>query len=181
MGQNMLNRLPLFKDIVPVYAVIAFMIQVWTIGVLFGQLPSLSNFLSINEILAVVAYRIAESFMECLLVLGILMVMSFILPPRFLRNVFVVRGAAFAMCLLSLIILFWKRFESDPGVLMSDYIQIWTVAALLLASLISYASAKIRAVSDFMDWVSDRMIVFLYILMPLSVVSLIMVLIRNVI
>jgi len=176
-----LNRLPLFKDIIPVYAVIAFMIQVWAIGVLFQQLPSWSNFLSINEILAVVAYRIAESFMECLLVLGILLVMSFILPPRFFRNVFVVRGAAFVMCLLGSIILFWKRFDSDPGVLMVDYIQFWTAGALLLASLFSYASAKIRAVSDFMDWVSDRMIVFLYILMPLSVVSLIMVLIRNVI
>jgi hypothetical protein len=131
--------------------------------------------------LAVVAYRIAESFMECLLVLGMLILTSFILPPRFFRNAFVVRGTAFAMCLLSLIILFWKRFESDPGVLISDYIEIWTVGALLLASLISYASAKIRAVSDFMDWVSNRMIVFLYILMPLSIISLITVLIRNVV
>jgi hypothetical protein len=118
--------------------------------------------------------------MECLLLLGTLILVSFILPPRFFRNVFVVRGTAFATCLLSSIILFWKYFESDPGILMVDYIQIWTFGALLLASLISYASAKISALSDFLYWVSDRMIVFLYILIPLSIVSLITVLIRNI-
>lgn len=179
-GQWMLKRLPLSKDIVPVYAVIALMIQAWTLHVLFGQLPAWSNYLNVHEILSIFAYRIAESFMECLLVLGILLSISFILPPRFFRDVFVVRGTAFAMCLLGSTILFWKRFESDPGVLMADYTQIWTVGTILLASLFSHASTKIEAVSDFLDWASDRIIIFLYLLIPLSLVSFITVLIRNI-
>jgi len=176
----MFNRFPLSKDIVPVYAVIAFMIQAWTMHVLFGQLPSWSNYLNVNEIMSVFAYRIAEGFVECLFMLGILLLISFILPPRFFRDVFVIRGTAFAMCILGSIILFWKRFESDPGILMANYTQTWTAGTILLASLISHASAKIGAVSDFLDWVSDRMTVFLYLLIPLSLVSFITVLIRNI-
>jgi len=176
----MLKRLPSSKDIASVYAVIAFMIQIWTVQVLFGQLPSWSSYLNVHEILSVFAYRIAESFMECLLVLGVLLFISLILPPRSFRDVFVVRGTAFAVCFLGSIILFWKRFESDPGILMADYTQTWTVGTILLTVLSSHASAKIEAVSDFLDWVSDRITVFLYLLIPLSLVSFITVLIRNI-
>ena len=177
----MLKRFPSAKDIIPVYAVIAFLIQVWTISVFIRQLASFASFLSINEVLAVFAYRISESFIECLLVVGALIIVAAILPSSSFRDVFVVRGAAFAVVLLSSVILFWKRFATDPGVLMADYIQAWTIGTLFVASLISYISTKSRALSDFFDWVSDRMIVFLYLLLPLSVTSLILVLIRNMI
>lgn len=177
----MSKRLPVAKDIIPVYAVIAFLIQVWTINVFITQLASFSSFLSINEMLAIFAYRMAESFLESLLILGILIVVALILPPRSFRDVFAVRGAAFAAVLLSSVILFWRRFATDPGVLMADYIGIWTVSTFLFACLISYASTRSRALSDFFEWVADRMIVFLYLLLPLSVTSLILVLIRNVI
>jgi len=177
----MSNRFPVSKDIVAVYALIAFMIQLWTIDAFFEQLPSWSSFLNVNEIMAVFAYRIAESFLECLLVLAVLLSISFILPPKFFRDVFAVRGAAFALCLLGSVILFWKRFASDPGTLMAEYAQIWAVGTILLASLVSYLSVRIRAVSDFLEWISDRMIVFLYILIPVSLASFITVLIRNII
>lgn len=176
----MLKRLPFAKDIIPVYAVTAFLIQVWTISVFIGQLDSFSYFLNLNEILAIFAYRVAESFLECLLVVGVLIAIAVILPARAFRDVFAIRGAAFAVVLLGSVILFWKRFATDPGVLMADFIRIWTVGTLFLACLISYASTKSSALSDFFDWVSDRMIVFLYLLMPLSVASLIAVLVRNV-
>lgn len=175
----MLSRLPVIKDIVPVYAVISFMIQVWAIHLLLGQLSTWSNYLDIPQILSVFAYRIAESFVECLFVLGFLLLVSFILPARFFRDVFVVRGSAFVICMLSSIILFWKRFESDPGVLMANYSQSWTGGTILLTILFSHLSVKIEAISDFLDWVSERMTVFLYLLIPISLVSFITVLLRN--
>lgn len=176
----MLNRLPAIKDIASVFAVISFMIQMWAIHLLLGQLSTWSNYLYVPEILSIVAYRIAESFVEALLVLGFLLLISFILPARFLRDVFVVRGTAFAFCLLGSIILFWRRFESDPGVLMANYLQTWTGGTVLLATLFSHLSAKVEAVSDFLDWISGRMTVFLYLLIPISLVSLITVLLRNI-
>lgn len=176
----MLNRLPAIKDIVPVYAVISFMIQVWAIHLLLGHLSTWSNYLYVPEILSIAAYRIAESFVEALLVLGLLLLISFILPARFFRDVFVVRGSALVLCLLGSIILFWKRFESDPGILMANYLQTWTVGTVLLAALFSHLSVKVGAVSDFLDWISERMTVFLYLLIPISLVSLITVLFRNI-
>jgi hypothetical protein len=177
----MLNRLPSAKDIIPVYAIVAFLIQMWTISVFIKQLATFSSFLSLNEVLAIFAYRIAESFLECLLVVGILITVAFLLPPKFFRDAFAVRGSAFAVVLLGSVIVFWQRFATDPGVLMADYIRIWTMCTLLFACLVSYVSTKSRALSAFLDWVSDRMIVFLYVLLPLSVASLILVLIRNIV
>ena len=177
----MFNRWPASKDILSVYAVIAFLIQVWTIYVSFEQLPAWSSFLNINEIMAVLAYRVVESFMECLLVLGILLIISFILPPKVFRDIFVIRGTAFALGLLGPTILFWKLFRGDPGTLMADYARTWMIGTILLASLTSYLSARIISVADFLKWISDRMIVFLYLLIPISLVSFITVLIRNMI
>lgn len=176
----MFNRFPTLKDIVSVYAVIAFMIQAWTINVFFEHLSSWTNFLNVNEILSIFSYRIAESFLECLIVLGILLLISLFLPLRLFRNIFMVRGSAFAICLLGSIMLFWKRFKNDPGVLMADHIQIWTVGTIFAASLISYAAAKFQPLSDFFAWISESMTVFLYILIPLSLISVITVLVRNI-
>jgi hypothetical protein len=173
-------RWPASKDIISVYAVIAFLIQVWTIYVSFEQLPAWASFLNINELMAVLAYRVTESFIECLLFLGILLVVSFLLPPRFFRDVFIIRGSAFALGLLGPMILFWKLFRGDPGTLMAEYARLWMVGTVLLASLTSYLAVKIISVADFLKWISDRMTVFLYLLIPLSLVSSITVLIRNI-
>ncbi len=175
----MSNRWPASKDIISVYAVIAFLIQVWTIYVSFEQLPAWSSFLNINEIMAVLAYRVTESFIECLLILGVLLVIAFLLPPRFFRDVFIIRGSAFALGLLGPMILFWKLFRGDPGTVMADYAGLWMVSTILLASLAWYLSIKVTSVSDFLKWISDRMIVFLYLLIPMSLLSFISVLIRN--
>jgi hypothetical protein len=177
----MSNRWPASKDIMSVYAVIAFLIQVWTIYVSFEQLPAWASFLNINELMAVLAYRVTESFIECLLILGILLVISFLLPPRFFRDVFIIRGSAFALGLLGPMILFWKLFRGDPGTVMADYARLWMVSSVFLASLASYLSVKVISVSDFLKWISDRMIVFLYLLIPMSLVGCITVLIRNMI
>jgi hypothetical protein len=177
----MSNRWPVSKDIISVYAVTASLIQLWTINVSFEQLPSWASFLNLNEILAVFAYRIAESFVECLLVLCVLLSISFILPPRFFRDVFAVRGTAFVLCSLGSLILFWNRFENDPGPVMAEYTQIWTAGTILLACIITYVSAKIPVISDFLEWISERMVVFLYIFVPISIVSFITILIRNIV
>ena len=179
MDRKITNRLPALKDIVSVYAVVSFIIQMWAIHLLIEQLPAWSNYLYVSEILSVIAYRIAESFVECLFVLFLLLFFSFILPARFLRDVFITRGSAIAICFLSSIILFWKRFDSDPGVIMANYLQTWTGVTIVLAIVFSYFSAKVDAISDFLNWVSERMTIFLYPLIPISLVSILTVLMRN--
>jgi len=180
MDQKIINRLPALKDIVSVYAVVSFIIQMWAIHLLLGQLSAWSNYLYVSEILSVIAYRIAESFVECLLVLVLLLLFSFILPARFLRDVFVTRGSVIAICFLSSIILFWKRFESDPGVLMANYFQLWTGITIVVAIFFSHFSAKVEAISDFLNWVSERMTIFLYPLIPISLVCVLTVFLRNI-
>jgi hypothetical protein len=110
MSKEMSNRWPVSKEIIAVYAVIAFIVQLWTIDEFLEQLPAWSSYLNVIEILAVFAYRITASFIECLLLLGVLLFASFVLPPRLFRDTFAVRGTAFALCVLGSIIVFWKYF-----------------------------------------------------------------------
>lgn len=164
---------------ISVYAVVALMIQAWTVAVFFQQIPAWGNFLTVPEIVAIFAYRIAESFLECILLVGLLLLISFILPASYFRNVFKIRGTMFAVSLIGLVMLFWKRFGSDPGVVMADYVQIWTVGTLVTSALISGLSTRLKGVPDFAEWIADQSIIFLYILIPLSIISCIIVLLRN--
>lgn len=179
-GWSMSNRLPIIKDILPVFAALVFMIQTWTLLVLFQQLPAWLNYLAVGDIFGIFAYRIAASFLECLLVLGCLLAVSMILPARFFRDVFVVRGTAFSFCFLGSIILFWRYFEKDPGVLMADYVRTWTALTFSIAIFLSYRSTKMQALADFLEWISDRLIIFLYVSLPLSLASFVIILLRNI-
>jgi hypothetical protein len=58
----------------------------------------------------------------------------------------------------------------------------WFVAALFLAAVGgSFFSTKLGPVRQALMWLSDRLIIFLYILIPLSLLSLLVILVRNII
>jgi len=177
----MLKRFPARNEIVPVYAVIAFFIQSWTIYKLFWQLPSLLNYLDLGVITGLFSYRIAVSFIESLIVLACLLLLCLVLPAGWLKDMFVARGTVGILVLLGLIALFWNLFHArEPGLAMVDFAWIWLIGAFSLSWVIAYFLTKIKKLPGFVFGIADRMIVFLYILLPISGVSLFVVLIRNI-
>ena len=54
------NRLPKFQSLMPVYAVIVFMVYTWTIYTFIRYLPYWLNFLNVSEILAIFSYAMAN-------------------------------------------------------------------------------------------------------------------------
>ncbi|MEW5940980.1 MAG: hypothetical protein AB1750_15035, partial [Chloroflexota bacterium] len=59
------------------------------------------------------------------------------------------------------------------------YIFVWSFAALLLAALLAFLSSKLAFMRAFALWLSDQLQIFLFLLVPLTVVSLVAVVIRN--
>ncbi len=174
----MLKRFPPSKSIIPVFAVIVFMIYAWTIVHFLWALPSLFYYLNLGEILAVLSYRILVDLVESLAMIGVLLVASFVLPPRILRDAFIARGVAASAILIGSVMLFWDRFTA-VGLSLANYAPLWLVVTLGATLGLSFLAAKVRFLSAGLEFLSDRFIVFLYILMPLTALALVDVLVRN--
>jgi hypothetical protein len=177
---TILNRFPNFSAIIPVYAVISFPIFSWTTIVWFWKLPYWLNFLTAGEIGSIFSYSMVAAFFESMVVISFLLLLCFILPARIFRDRFVVRGTWLA---LGLTVAFlgsgvWRGF------LGFSYIQFsllsWSLASLLVILVFTIAAARFRFMARVAEWLSDRLIVFLYILIPVSMLSIIVVFIRNI-
>ncbi len=175
MFNQILNRLPRRDQIVPVYAVIAFMMFSWMIAISLWKIPSWLYFQTFPEILAILAYAYAEIFVESLLILGVLLAICFLLPPKFLKDDFALRGIWTAFTVIGTMFLYVDLLFQT-----SLPIGAWLIGALLLASLLSFASARIGWLAKAVLQIADRLIIFLYILIPVSLVSLLTVLILNI-
>jgi hypothetical protein len=172
------NRLPSLQENLQVFAVIAAFLYTWTILWLFWELPSWLNFLTVGEVLPLFAYALATNFLESILVLAGLNLVCFLLPQPWFHTSFVPRSfllVAFGLGYLMVFIsLFGKEAEHPPG------LWIWSLviyALLIPASLLLGRTAIVKNLAEF---ISDRLTIFLYLLVPLSLVSVLFILLRNI-
>jgi len=170
----MIKRLPRFFDIVSVYAVIASMLFAWSTLLFFWYLSSWMFFMNLNDLIAVFSYVMASSFIESLAFLLFLLFLSFCLPPKYLRDEFVSRGTSITLCVIGLIMLYSRNTFGIS-------ISLFGRMLVLVTVLVTFLSAKIRLMRQALIWLSDRLIVFLYILIPLSILSLLVIIVRNII
>lgn len=172
------SRLPTFNAILPVFAVISFMVYGWTLVVFLWKVPSWMMFLTLGEILSVSAYSMASALLESLAALVILLLASVLLPTRWMRDVFVTRGSVAAFFGLGSIMLYMLRL-STIGYAALHYLFPWTWLALGLTLLLTFLAPRVRVIIRAVAWVSDRLIVFLFLLVPISLVSVLVVIYRN--
>jgi hypothetical protein len=172
------NRLPKFQSLVPVYAVIVFMVYSWTIYIYIRFLPYWLRFLNVSEILAIFSYTMLSDFLESLSVVLFLLVFCTLLPAAFLRNAFEVRGTVMVVCLLGAIIVYMDGYAENRTPSLLSYI-LWSLAILAAALFLSFLAAKIRFVIPAVEWLSTNMTIFLYIYIPLTILSLLNVIFRN--
>lgn len=176
---HLLQRFPRPSAIFPVYAVIAVPIFGWTITSGFWKLPSWLNFLSLGEILAIFAYAMMTAFVESLLVLAVVLLICLLLPRQAFRDRFVVRGTWLTLG-LTLSVLghgIWR------GMTRFTYAEVslvtWSILSLLVIVVLIFVSGRVRFMALAAEWISDRLTVFLYILIPMSALSILVVLARN--
>ena len=170
-----LKRLPPISDILPVFAIIVTMFYGWTMVVFLWKLPGWLFFLTIGEIAGVFAFQLATNLVESLVVLLLLLILSMVFPPRIFKEVFIVRAGMAALILIASMMLFLNRYVS-VGTAFGSALFLWMIATTLLAAVLTMLSTRVRFLTALISWISDRLTVFLFILMPLSALSLIYVL-----
>ena len=176
--QFLKSRLPTLDAIIPVFAVIAFLVYGWTTVVFLWKIPSWIQFLILGEILAVFAYSMTAALLESLAILFVLLVVCLTLPARWMRDVFVTRGTTAAVFGFGSIMLYMYRY-SEIGYSFISSLFLWSLAGLAVAILMTFLSTHIRGMVRAAAWISDRVTVFLFLLIPISLVSLVVVIYRN--
>lgn len=172
LWKKILARLPSRKDLWPVYALIVFMVYTWSFFFSFWELPSWSMFMTVGELLAVFCYVMSLSLLESLIFLAVLSGLCFLFPPSWLKEHFIVRGSSISFSLLAGMMVYWYFIFPDHSIISFVYILVWTV-------IVAIAVEKVKWMRLAALWLSERLTIFLYLYLPLSLISLIVVVYRN--
>lgn len=177
---KLLKRLPPFHDILPVFAVIATMFYGWTLVIFLWKLPGWLFFLTTGEIAGIFAYQMITNLIESSCVLFLLLLLCIILPSGVFKDAFVVRGSITALILIGSMMLFLNRYVS-AGFRFSINLYWWMFGTVLIAIIVTVLSARIRLIRGCVSWISDQLIVFLLVTMPLTILSIIYILVNSLI
>lgn len=180
---GMQKRLPEFQAILQVYAVIAVIFSGWTIVAFLRKIPSWLLTLNMGEIFNLFSYSMFVNLVESLIVLLLLLVACVLLPPRVFRDDFGARGAILSIGVLGSLMLY-LRMMMQFGMENVSRLLIPPLVVLLLTAFFLAFSSKLRVarfVRSAALWISDRLVVFLFILIPLFVLLSVYVLFRNII
>lgn len=175
---SILNKFPNLEDIAAVYAVIVTMIYPWTLSRYFWKLPSWMLFGSVEDLAGFFVYMVAVNLMESLVVLAVPLTLSLVLPRSWFHERFRTRGASLALFGLGFLIYLNRNLHIDAPFPVALMIGMPAAVAgiVVLVCLVDRVGFLRRA----LDEAASRLTIFLYITMPVSVISLLVVLIRNV-
>lgn len=175
------NRIPRLSQLVPVYAVIALVIYTWTILWFFWKLPSWLDFLNIAEIGVVFSYVLATNFIESLMVLCAIIVLSVILPKKWFYDLFVARGTCIVLFGLGYMTYLAYQVQAKVDHPVFSFRLVTLVPEAILVLVLGYLVGGIRPIRKFLEFFSEQATIFLYLFIPISIVSVLIVLVRLII
>lgn len=174
---NFSNRFPSIQQITPVYSVIVVIIYSWSLLHLFWRLPSWLYFSTLGEIAVIYAYTIFFNFIESILVLIPLVLLSIILPSKWFSDRFISISTLLALFGLSYMMYFTSKLNVDTFPLGLVY-QTPLIAFIIL--VVVFLIDRLGFLNKILEELANRFTVFLYISIPISLLSLLTVLIRNI-
>ena len=145
----------------------------------FLKFPSWALYLKPSEIISVYAYAFLVDFLESILLLILTLIASVVFSQKLWKESFVSKG----LLLISMLFLsaqvhmYIYRNPDDQAVFLRSQ-AVWWIGTLLLVIIIMWLTNQAGAVDRILVDVADRLIVFTYIYLPLTVVALVVVLAR---
>lgn len=164
------KRIPKRGEIASVYGVIVLIVYGWTIIAFLWELPSWRDFLTISEIFNVFAYSIVVNFLESLVVLSLPILLSIILPRKWFYDSFIARGTTMVILGLGYLMYAIRFFDvnSDYPSFLVKLTPLIFLAILLIVHLVDHIALLHKAIESF----ADRTIIFIYLSVPISILSL---------
>lgn len=174
--EKLFARLPERRSILGVYATAMFLVYGWTLIASFWKVPSWLYSLRLGDILSVYAYSFVIDFVESLLLVGIALFVGALLPTRWWNARFAAYGTLWILILMGSMMLrlytnrspdTWEGFVSGQGG--------WWGSTFLLALAINLLVARISLFRRALEDLAERLVVFIYIYIPLTVLATLVV------
>jgi hypothetical protein len=176
------SKLPTKRESVLLFAACAFLVYNWAMVVYFWEVPGWQKYLGAWDIVSILAYVLACALVESALVFSALILLRVVLPAKITRERFVAKGT---------MMLFMNALWAAMLHLMilSEQILTWSLGRYLLVALVyllsvvfSWAFAHLsQFFAGLIEAFADRLTVFLYLYVPLSVFSILVVIGRNIV
>lgn len=144
----------------------------------FWKLPSWLLFSSSGDLFNIFCYMVTINFLESLLVLLSVLALCIILPRKWFYDHFISRGALLTILTLAFFIYLGSKMRPEMPFPWSLVRQ--TPLFILLIILLVFILDQIVFFRKILEETANRFVVFLYILVPISIFSAIVVLVRNV-
>ena len=175
---DIVKKIPRWEQVIPVYAVIVMMVYVWSLFQYFWRLSSWLNFSTLGQVGGIYVYTVAVNFVESLLVLLVLLALSVVLPAAWFSDEFVVKGSTLTLLVLGGLMVFNQTLFEDvlhPSILLPKVLAFAAVTASLV-----FLFGRVGFLKKTMEEVANSMTVFLYLWMPITAISILVLLTRNI-
>lgn len=173
------TRIPEKRNVVTVYAVATFLVYTWTLFTSFWKLPSWLFFLQPGEIVSIYSYAFLINFLESILLLLLALVPAFLLPARWWKDHFVPRAFILILTVLGSTIIHLSVFGTpDQRPVFVNGQWIWWIGTLLIAVFLTWLAGSVDWIRHGLENMADRFMVFLYIYLPLTAFSLLVLVFR---
>ena len=172
------HRIPAKKELFLAFASCAFPIYIWAIVNRLYEVPALILRLSAWDLVGVFAYTISFALMESGVVFVILLVINFVLPPKFFRDKFVVISAVIVF-LTS--VWFMLAHFFDSSIRLWGKVEFALFALLFLISLTGSYFAVLRSekLTKVIENIVERVSLLFYFYLIIALFFVLIVVIRN--
>jgi hypothetical protein len=160
-----------------VYAVTVILIYGWTAYWFIWKLPSWIYYLSITEILTIAAYSALANLFESLLIFSAPLVLTIIFPKQWFFDRFVSTGGLLVLLIGGYLIYFPSVSNSAGSFSYAPLIR--AVVFFIIAIGLSISASRVRVLANLIETFADRAKVFLYLSLPLSILSVFVIVARN--
>jgi hypothetical protein len=179
MFKSLVSRFPEKQSVIHVFATAAFLVYGWTIYASFWKIPSWVYYLRLTEIFSVYAYSFLLNFAESIFLTLVLVSLGFFLTDNVWKDGFVAASVVVLVISVGSALLHMRIYE-DPNLrvgFIDSQVRWWSLT-LLIAFALSFICARLAWLRRLLDDLADRFVVFLYIYIPLTILSLGIVTVR---
>jgi hypothetical protein len=161
-----------------------FFVFSWALYRTSWYVPSWLESLSIWSVLIIIAYVLSFALFESACLLALVVFFSLFFPLKVFKEKYVLLGSSLAVLLSVGAVLVQRKINL---VYRLELWQLWSyplvglLASVLLVVLLAFLFNHFPLLGRLVNAVVDRMVIFVYIYVPLGLLALLVVLVRNII
>ncbi len=182
--EHLESKLPSRQEVLPVFSVIVFIVFTWTLYRMFFQIPSLLFYMRVWDVLIISAYVLAFALLESVVVLGLLLIFSLLFPVKYFKDNFVAQGSTVVLMISMGAVALQRKMKimyKLDGWELILYLFVILAAVVFVIYVASYIYDRFKILPRLINTVAERMIVFVILYVPLSILGLFVVFVRNII